>query len=35
MSDINATRLPIYARPYLRLPYVDDNVNHTLTRGER
>lgn len=33
MSNINATRIPSYARPYI--PYAEDNVNHTLNRGER
>ena len=33
MSDINATRLP---NSYITLrPYVGDEVNHTLIRGEK
>ena len=36
MSDINDTRLPwIYLFLLGFPPYVGDDVNHTLTRGER
>ena len=33
MSDINATRLPQFDR--WKNPYVSENDNRTLTRGER
>nr|A0A023IWI5.1 RecName: Full=MSDIN-like toxin proprotein 5; Contains: RecName: Full=Toxin MSD5; Flags: Precursor [Amanita phalloides]AHB18711.1 MSDIN-like protein [Amanita phalloides] len=33
MSDINATRLPIFW--FIYFPCVGDNVDNTLTRGER
>nr|A0A023IWM5.1 RecName: Full=MSDIN-like toxin proprotein 2; Contains: RecName: Full=Toxin MSD2; Flags: Precursor [Amanita phalloides]AHB18710.1 MSDIN-like protein [Amanita phalloides] len=33
MSDINATRLPIILAPII--PCINDDVNSTLTSGER
>nr|A8W7N4.1 RecName: Full=MSDIN-like toxin proprotein 6; Contains: RecName: Full=Toxin MSD6; Flags: Precursor [Amanita bisporigera]ABW87778.1 putative MSDIN-like protein 6 [Amanita bisporigera] len=35
MSDINGTRLPIPGLIPLGIPCVSDDVNPTLTRGER
>ena len=37
MSDINATRLPFFFAEFTfgLLPHVGDDVNHTLTRGQR
>ena len=38
MSDINPARLPmniLAGLAYLPPPYIADDVNHTLTRGER
>jgi amanitin/phalloidin family toxin len=34
-SDINAARLPYTNGLQVIPPYVADDVNHTLTRGER
>ena len=34
MSDINATRLPIFSE-LIYFSYVGDDVSRTLTRGER
>nr|U5L3M6.1 RecName: Full=MSDIN-like toxin proprotein 5; Contains: RecName: Full=Toxin MSD5; Flags: Precursor [Amanita exitialis]AGW83706.1 MSDIN_like 5 peptide 5 [Amanita exitialis] len=34
MSDINATRLPLFFPPDFRPPCVGDADNFTLTRGE-
>ena len=34
MSDRNVTRLP-FSNKYTSIPYIGDDINHTLTRGER
>ena len=35
MSDINATRLPYVYKREIVYPYVGDDLNHTLTLGQR